>query len=78
MTALIVAEHVPDRSQRERYRTVDASEKPGRMQDNDRLALSAPILTGEPDTVDIDMKSPGRVAARMFHGLHNTKPRAAI
>src|SRR5271168_2401772 len=53
MPALIVAVNMADRAQPLCKRPVDASEKPGRVQDHDRRAIAAPIQRMQSDAVDV-------------------------
>src|ERR1700675_807674 len=50
--SLVVAVHMPNRGQRLRNRPVDRAEESGRMQQQDRRSVAAPIEIMQPDAVD--------------------------
>src|SRR5712672_1644397 len=50
--SLVVAVHMPNRGQRLRNRPVDRAEESGRMQQQDRCSVAAPIEIMQPDAVD--------------------------
>src|SRR4029077_20405087 len=54
MTALIVAVDMADRAQWLCKRAIYSSEKSGRVQKDNRLALAAPVQGVQPDAVDVD------------------------